>query len=598
MPPKEAPKKPQPTVVRLPISDSSLVYVPEDVIEGFQERLETGIDWTLLELGIRYHKRRTTKREEIPTMPFSEALENKIKKSVLDGFLDENSTLTLDEQWELILATTMWDNEMFASDEGKICFHNDNCVTNDMLKLIRKAVQTGDRRVLRKELKLVEVLKINDEKMTELDQGILEFKRLVSLNLCGNYIKDIDPDLIPQTLRSLELQANHIIDISAFAEFLPQDLLYLGLARNLLKGDIRLSQLPYYLSVLDLSDNDLYHLDPILDALITLPNLISLYLAGNPCSVCAGYARNILMRLRRLKWLDSREIHASDRSPASETFEMHPDDLRSTYFNFTVFRVMSAAQPPKPEKGAVTAFHVELEIPLLDVDRRRFLMFRRNESLTEMLPPPEDDELEPQPQASSAIPGQSRALLGTLDEASSHASDIYNHLVSKSSREIIHFTVFESNKVQWAKVMNFLEPTVKIFCPDLVALRNTFKSVITVRLVYSVVNPKPAKADKKSMHALKVPPEQRVVLATIKCALRNPDWSQQSQHFHWDDSLGTNDAIHWGDGDLAVLQYSQAPVKVTKGKTEADTVASSRQSPPDNLTCHFGFGIDTLRVVQ
>lgn len=38
------------------------------------------------------------------------------------------------------------------------------------------------------------------------------------------------------------------------------------------------------------------------------------------------------------------------------------------------------------------SFHVELELPLLDVVRRKFLMFRRPESLVELLPPPEDEE--------------------------------------------------------------------------------------------------------------------------------------------------------------------------------------------------------------
>lgn len=32
--PKEVSKKPPPPIVRPPISDSSLVYVPEDAIEG------------------------------------------------------------------------------------------------------------------------------------------------------------------------------------------------------------------------------------------------------------------------------------------------------------------------------------------------------------------------------------------------------------------------------------------------------------------------------------------------------------------------------------------------------------------------------------
>lgn len=45
---------------------------------------------------------------------------------------------------------------------------------------------------------------------------------------------DIDPNFIPQTLRALELQANHISDIKSFVERLPHHLIYIGLAKNLL----------------------------------------------------------------------------------------------------------------------------------------------------------------------------------------------------------------------------------------------------------------------------------------------------------------------------------------------------------------------------
>lgn len=34
---------------------------------------------------------------------------------------------------------------------------------------------------------------------------------------------------------------------------------------------------------------------------------------------------------------------------------------------------------------------MEIELPLLDSERRMFLMFRRNESLIELMPSPEDD---------------------------------------------------------------------------------------------------------------------------------------------------------------------------------------------------------------
>ncbi|XP_047507392.1 uncharacterized protein LOC125051224 [Pieris napi] len=590
MPPKETAKKPATQIQRPNVSDATLNYVPEDALEGYQDRIETGVDFTLLEAAGRYHKQKCLK-ENIPRVPFSVALENKIKTSILNGFFDEESNLSLQEHWEILLPISLWDNEKFANEEGKICFHNCNCITDDMLMLIKKAVKLNDRKILNDELKLVNILRVNDIEMTELDSDLTEYKNVVTLNLTCNYIDKIDPTVLPLGLKVFELQANRLSDVEHFAEYLPSEMLYLGLSRNLLNNDsaLGLARLPHSITVLDLSDNDIYDLNSVLDPLALLPSLTALQLAGNPCSVCAAYARSTISRLPRLLWLDNREILPTDRSV--EPFEPHPDDLRTAYFNFTVFRIMSAIQPPKAEKGAVTAFHVELELPLLDGMRRQFLMFRQNESLIEMMPPPEDEDWSESKHTSDI---GSRMILEP--EASSHASDIYARLVYKNSRIISHYTTFESNRVQWNKIMNFQEPTVRIFCPNLTALRDTFRTVITLRLIYSVtVVSKPNKADKKSALSLKPPGEQRVTLATIRCSLKRLDWSQNSQHFHWDDSLLTDDAIHWGDGDLSIIQYGLGAVKPTKGKPETDPT-SSRQLPPDNLTCHFGFGIDTLRA--
>lgn len=152
--------------------------------------------------------------------------------------------------------------------------------------------------------------------MTHLDNGIAKFPNLVSLNLCGNYIAALDINALPPDLRILELQANRISNLESFCN-LPQYLLYLGLARNLLtNGNIAqdrhitlthlhfcnsvlwyslnffaesnldmLSRLPLQISVVDLSDNDIYDLEPVIDALTQLRTLRSLVLAGNPCSV-------------------------------------------------------------------------------------------------------------------------------------------------------------------------------------------------------------------------------------------------------------------------------------------------------------------------
>ncbi|KAJ8726187.1 hypothetical protein PYW07_000885 [Mythimna separata] len=528
MPPKEpAPKKAAPVVARQAISTSSLVYVPEDIVEGFEQRIETGIDWTLIARALRGHKA-LCKRDTIRKVTFSEALENKINRSIINGFLDKESGLTLDQHWEFLLPAILWDNEKFANEEEKICFRNDNCITDDLVPMIKKTVKSGHRNTLKEDMKMVCVLRVNDSEMSELDESLAEYKKLVTLNLCGNFLSELMPDIIPPSVKNLELQTNFFSDLSTFAEALPTDLLYLGLAKNFLTSDNvdGIGLLPFNLTVLDLSDNDIYHLDTVLEAVARLPNLSGLQLSGNPCS------------------------------------------------------------------GVFGNFHVELEIPLLDAARRRFLMFRNHESLIEMLPPDEEDAWHTMP----SVPVMSKLHPSVEEEASSHSSDIYTKLEVINPREIRNFTTFETNKVQWNKVMNFQEPVLKIFCPDLTTLRDTFRTIITIRLVYTVTHTA-QKASKKSHTALHTPLDMRVILATIKCTLNSPDWSQHGQHFHWDDSLGTQDAIHWGDGDLSVLQYSnvEKTPKTPKGKSD-DVGTSSRQVIPDNLTCHFGFGIDTLKL--
>lgn len=44
-----------------------------------------------------------------------------------------------------------------------------------------------------------------------------------------------------------------------------------------------------------------------------------------------------------------------------------------------------------------------------------------------------------------------------------------------------------------------------------------------------------------------------------------------------------------------VLQYTMAAPKSPKGKSDTDPT-STKQIPPDVMTCHFGFGIDTLHT--
>lgn len=72
--------------------------------------------------------------------------------------------------------------------------------------------------------------------MTELDIGLTEFKKLVTLVLGGNFIKDFNARRVPPSVRMIELQGNRIEYIVDFADYLPAELLYLGLGRNLLRN--------------------------------------------------------------------------------------------------------------------------------------------------------------------------------------------------------------------------------------------------------------------------------------------------------------------------------------------------------------------------
>lgn len=64
---------------------------------------------------------------------------------------------------------TLWDNEKFANEEGKVCFHSANCITDDMVKLIKRAVMLNDREVLRQSIKMVNVLRVNGAQVKSQD---------------------------------------------------------------------------------------------------------------------------------------------------------------------------------------------------------------------------------------------------------------------------------------------------------------------------------------------------------------------------------------------------------------------------------------------
>lgn len=134
------------------------------IITGFQDRIETGVDWVILEKAARHHKALSL-RTDIPMVCFSKALKNKIKNSMIGEFLDNDSPLTLRQHWEVTLPMTIFDIEKCATTEGKLCYRSANCVTDNPKALILNAVIKNDRTVLKQELRKIHVLRVIDSKV-------------------------------------------------------------------------------------------------------------------------------------------------------------------------------------------------------------------------------------------------------------------------------------------------------------------------------------------------------------------------------------------------------------------------------------------------
>lgn len=111
-------------------------------------------------------------------------------------------------------------------------------------------------------------------------------------------------------------------------------------------------------------------------------------------------------------------------------------------------------------------------------------------------------------------------------------------------------------------------------------LRDTFRSIIPVRLVYLKIEPKKKEILKK------------LTIASFHCPLSSPNWSEKFQDFYWADHPDVGVTAQRVDGSLQAVQYDlDAKPSKNKKKSTKDVEEGEKEVLPRILTCQVGFGI-------
>ncbi|EDV21715.1 uncharacterized protein TRIADDRAFT_59717 [Trichoplax adhaerens] len=157
-------------------------------------------------------------------------------------------------------------------------------------------------------------LRFVDEKITQIDEGMLQLVSLEELTLSANNLVTIESKNLPKSLQVLELCANQISDLTSLCRH-PLPLRHLGLGYNRissLRNYFSSNSWPHLLS-LDLSYNNLTNLPDVMATLALLPKLRNLVLQGNPLSFSPAYRGAFIDAIRSLTSLDDILITADEK---------------------------------------------------------------------------------------------------------------------------------------------------------------------------------------------------------------------------------------------------------------------------------------------
>ncbi|KAF2894051.1 hypothetical protein ILUMI_12121 [Ignelater luminosus] len=354
------------------------------------------------------------------------------------------------------------------------------------------------------------------------------------------------------------------------------------------------------LRTLDLSDNDIYNLKDVLEALKSLKMLSGLSLEGNPCATCIAYKDAVLLAMPHLIYLDNTQILDEDRR-TNPIFEKY---LNSAALIFTCHRIMGL--PPTPKLAGVTqTIHVEINLPLLE----KIIL----ESPAEVRK--EDSNIQPSKKVEtkkSKTDQKPKDSKKGKDISIYDAEDEYKTEVKLNLKD----TSFKTERMPWDKIITFPEEAIVVESPEnnLTMIRDTFRSTVNVKIVYLKIQ-LPEKSgnadskDKKRKNSKNITVEfekseekilQKVTLANFYCDLHNVNWSDKTIDFYWADHNKCTPKAIPIEGSLRAINYVEGkdkkdikPMKTQEVIPNAQEVQAvpSKQFLPNIFTCQIGFGL-------
>ncbi|CAG9767630.1 unnamed protein product [Ceutorhynchus assimilis] len=572
--------------------------------------------WTSEE-KIFKRKEKILRKIEPLSIPLRSALLYRLSRSFLGSFLKElnpndiQDFLNNDNKWQIL----NWELRRYSKQDVKI-INTRNCFIDDCYGLVEKAVTNGVEINLKFLESKIRNLRLDCIFVKKIDDCLKKFEHLKFLSLCGNYIRDIPGKFLPRNLEFLELFDNFIDNLSTFVKKAPKSLRHLGIGRNRLNDDSQLHLLGEsrnfsQLISMDLSDNEFCNLELTLKSLGSVESLKSLCLEGNPCAVVSNYKTDVLECMPSLLYLDATEILDNDRI-SSENTQTHPHVV------FHCFRILGLPEPPR-DKKSVQTIHIEVNFPLLRMDSEgpnndsaEEINFEEKEISTNEKNSQESLLTNKKKTSTIKNKTKSRESKSKSTQSKTKAKKSYYTIENEDINEAKHTKWYKSQRKPWSKKIEFDPIQINDDYIPLSSIRDTFRSIVPVRIIYLKFAPDSSKS-KKSPNSKKTntnyskinevgilspqeeePEEEilkKITLATFYCDLKTVNWSDKTLDFYWADHPRMGDrALRIDNGSLLDLDYNLDSTKKARKVTQGPETEPEKAALPHVLTCQIGFG--------